>query len=190
MCSIVVDTVSAERNSEVLEIAIVPLDFQLEIHDTFPIFNITMKPDDLASVDRSYCRQDKSLLAKILMQGPSKDLGLDLLEDWFEKMKLRKKKRIIPLVYNWPLVREKLIQWMGYQHFLDIFAEDFRDILSAAHILNDRAGVRRQDVMFSKQTMRWIMTAVKIPVAEQGGSALGDCRDLGTCYKRLIQMGI
>lgn len=188
LCAVQVDMSSKDRiTSEILEIAIVPLDMQLEVHAHLPIFSIMIKPDDRANLVVDDCRQDRTALSKCIIGGIGHEAALDMLEEWFASLSLGRKKRIFPLAYNWPLQREKLIQWMGYTHFTDIFVDEYRDVLTTAHFVNDRYACMMMSVPFSKQSLRWICKQLKIEALGHGGSPLNDCMQIGRAYKRLMQ---
>lgn len=173
-------------NHEMLEICVMPLDAKLDIHPELLLFNMRMKPEDPDSIDHDFCRFNKIELGKIMINAFPRHKVADLLEKWFHHLALNRGKQIIPLSYDWPWTRERLIHWLGYETFSHIFSEDYRDIHVAANYVNDTYDVRAEPVPFAKQTLRWIGKKLHVETMEHGGSCVEDCRQMAEIYKRLL----
>ncbi len=189
MCAIQTDMTSRDLlKKELIEVAIVPLNAMLKVHEIFPLYNVMFRPEFPEWVEPRHCRVPPAMLAKAMMGIMDKDRGADMLDDWFTAMKLARFKKIIPLCYNWAIQRERLIDWLGPLNFDKIFSEDHRDILSAAHIINDRMATRHEAVTFSKQTLPWIGKQLHVEKHIQGGTAMDDCRQIAEIYEKMMRI--
>lgn len=173
---------------ELIEVAIVPLDHMLGLHSTFPLFNMRMRPQVLnPSDDFKGCRLSRNEIAEACLRGIDRDKVADLLFNWFQDMDLPPKKRIIPLTWNFPAERQILINWLGYDLYAEIFTEDHRDLLAAAHFLNDRHCCRGEPVVFAKQNLTWLAKICNVEQLEKG-TATSDAYLMAETYKRLLQL--
>lgn len=170
-----------------IQVVVLPLNHMLEIHPEIPLFDMKLRPDDIAEIDYSVCRLSRSEVANAKLKAFTKDKVADLLEDWFDGLKLPNGKKIIPLVHGWPRERQILVNWLGYTTFSKIFSEDYRDTLIAAHYINDRRCVREEPAFFNKQMLSWIAKKLNVVMTERNGAALSDCLALGQVYKRQLQ---
>lgn len=155
MCAIDVETTGLDYlKNEIIEIAIVPLDFNLKPYrDTrFKYFHATLRPDNYSEIDFDAVRiaklsdnhidyEDAGLsldkLKRALDEGIDQCRAAELCLEWFEKLKLLPKKRIIPLAHNWPFDRDFVRKWLTNDAFNYIFDPRFRDTLSIAGYFND-----------------------------------------------------
>jgi hypothetical protein len=173
---------------ELIEVALVPLDHKLELHGTFPLFNMRMRPQvtDPSDNFRS-CRLSRSEIADACLRAFDRDKVADLLLYWFQSMDLPPKKRIIPLTWNFPMERQILINWLGYETYAEIFSEDHRDLMVAAHFLNDRLCCKGEPVMFAKQNLTWLARICNVEQLEKG-TATSDAFLMAETYKRMLQV--
>lgn len=172
---------------ELVQVAILPLNHMLEIHQFIPAFDMKMKPEDLDSIDFRLCRVGKADLARTLLSGFDRDKVADLFIHWYQRIEQKERKRIIPLAHGWPGERALLVNWLGYDVFRDIFSEDYRDTLIAAHYVNDRQCCKAEPCVFNKQNLTWL--AKKLNVEQlQSGSAMSDCLTMAAVYKRMLQL--
>lgn len=173
---------------EIIEVAIIPLDHMLQLHNTFPLFNMRMRPQITnPSDDFKKCRLSRSEIALACLQAFDRDKVADLLINWFKEMDLPKGKRVIPLTWNYPMERQILINWLGYEVYSEIFSEDHRDLLSVAHYLNDRECCRGEPVKFSKQKLTWLAKICNVEQIEST-TATSDAFLMAETYKRMLQL--
>lgn len=175
-------------NHELIEICILPLDRMLRPHSELMMFNMKMIPEQPENIDYTYCRLSRSDVARVGVTGFNNMKVADLFVDWFERMSLNIRKKIIPISHNYasklPIIRD----WLGHTAYNDIFDEDYRDTLVATHYLNDRESSRAEVPPFSKQGLRWIAKRFNIPIIEAGGSCMTDCKTIAEVYGHLLRM--
>lgn len=173
---------------EIIEICILPLDRFLKPHPELLLFSMTMIPERPENIDFGHCRLSKTDVSRVMTKGFDNMKVADLLVDWFERMSLNNRKKIIPLSYNYASKLPIIKDWLGHSTYSDIFADDYRDTLVAAHYLNDREESRAETPPFSKQGLRWMCQRFNIPVHEVGGSCMSDCRQNAELYGHLLRM--
>lgn len=173
---------------EIIEIAIVPVNHMLEIHTDYPSFNMRMRPQITnPSDDFKECRLSRSQIADACLHAFDRNKVADLLLDWFASMNLPPKKRVIPLTWNYPRERQILINWLGYEVYREVFSEDHRDLMVAAHFLNDKQCVKAEPVIFAKQNLTWLAKICNIAQIESG-TAVSDAVLAAATYKRMLQL--
>lgn len=173
---------------EIIEVAIVPFDITFGLHEAFHLFNMRMRPGNLQPEDDfKTCKLSRPEISDTCLRAFDRDKVADLLLDWFLNMKLGPKKRIIPLTHNFPVERQNLVNWLGTHGYREIFSEDHRDLMVAAHYMNDRAGCKFEPVPFSKQHLSWIAKKCDVPPIERG-TCLSEANQMGETYKRMLQM--
>lgn len=188
ICAMGYDTTAADPDiGELIEFACVPIDHRLQIHSKLTLFNMKLRPESLATIDWRHCRATIPEVSAMAHSAFDRDKVADFFWQWFEQMDLPRGKRIIPLGYKYPILRTWLIQWLGWERYHEIFSEDYRDLLVAAHLINDRADMRAQPLTFAKQDLKWLGKQMNVELMEIGGSPLDDCRTIIETYKRMLQ---
>lgn len=173
---------------ELIEVAVVPVNQMLEIHEDYPLFNLRVRPMEPNPFDDfKECRLSRSEIAQACLRAFDRDKVADLLLDWFHGMHLPFRKKIIPLTYNFPRERQILINWLGYEKYNEMFSEDHRDILVAAHYMNDRQCVKAEPVVYNKQTLSWLAKIHNVQPVERG-TACSDALLCAQVYKRMLQL--
>lgn len=174
---------------EIIEVAVIPFDHNLEIHPTFTLFNMRMRPMEMQPFDDfKNCRLSRSEIAQACLRAFDRDKVGELLYDWLLAMDLPRGKKIVPLTYNYPMERQILINWLGYDRYSEIFSEDHRDLMVAAHFVNDRQCVKAEPAVYNKQTLSWMAKIHNILPIERG-TAVSDAVMMGQVYKRMLQAG-
>lgn len=170
------------EHAEPFELCIVPLNDMLEVHTELPMFLMRMRLDDPPLFDLL----NKKDVAATQVQGLDREKVAFLLMAWFQELTLNNGKKILPITFGWPPVRDVLVRWLGHETYNTIFSEDYRDIRVAAHFLNDRNGCRGEAVPFAKQELSWVAKQLHVQRLTPGNTA-EDCMVIGQCYKRLLQ---
>jgi len=184
LCAVSIDL--AGRDGELIEVCVLPLDHTLEPHPELLMFDMRMKPENPKDIDWDACRPTRKEVAQIMLTGVDRHKAADMFIDWFERMQLNVRKKIVPLAYNFPPTRQVLIDWLGWSVYKDIFADNYRDVLIAAHFINDRDYVRAEPPTFSKQNLRWLANQYHIPIVKTGGSCAGDAMTIGKVYRFML----
>lgn len=187
LCAIDVSTTGLDPLlHEIVEICILPVDRDFNIHKEFPLFNMRMRPERPAEIDWTNCKLTKATIAQIGTQSLDKYRVADLLWDWYQKLKLAPGKQIWPLAQNWVFDRSFIVDWLGHEMFHNIFSPMFRDTFAVAQYLNDRAAVVHEPVPFPKSGLGSLCRHYGVEQI-QAHSATSDALAAAQVYKRMLQ---
>lgn len=202
-CAIDTETTGLDYlQNEIIEIAVIPLDGALEVSRIHKIFHVTLKPDNLDAIQPDAVRvmktydndmidytdmtASKEKIFAALASGIEQSRGEDLFNDWFHRLDLLPKKRIIPIAYNWPFDRDFIRQWLGATVFNDIFDSRHRDPLTIAQYFNDYCDMHNEPtVPFPKTKLTSICKRLGIR-QERAHNALDDAYNTANVYKAMM----
>lgn len=170
------------ENAEPFELCVLPLNDMLEPHGQLPMFMMRMQLDQ-PPLFENLTKKD---VAEAQIQSLDREKVAFLLMAWFQELTLNSGKKILPITFGWPPVRDVLVRWLGHETFNTIFSEEYRDVAVAAHFLNDREGCKDERVPFAKQSLAWIAKQLNVQ-RHTPGNVAEDCMTIGHCYKRLLQ---
>lgn len=125
------------RKNDIIEICLFLMDNHLNLSDKIcPYYNqiVPFRPE---SIDYKTATLNREKVKEAAVRGIEPSLAADRLEEWFYTLDLPRNKKIIPIAYNWPAVREYLITWLGFRTFDSMFHFEYRDILSSILYIND-----------------------------------------------------
>lgn len=193
------------RTFDIVSMCILPLHPEtLDIHPKIGAFDILIKPKRPENIDFDAIRIQrqnnhmgdaddivfvKEYIAKICREGLEPDYAKTLLYEWFQSLKLRPTKRIIPIAHNWPFDREHLIEWLGYNGFGFIFQHQYRDTMPITLFLNDVADWHGNEYPFQHHKLNALCNAMGIK-RDRKHTALDDCVDTQKLYKALVKREI
>jgi len=201
LCTVDVETTGInERENEIVEVCILPLDKHLEPHPDILMFATELKPDFPERIDPEALRiqrrdthydmqntvRNQQRLYEIFKQGLPQGVGRDLLIDWFENLNLRPKKRIMPIAHNWVFDRGFLREWLGVSTFEYIFDPRYRDTLSISLFANDVADNHGQRCPYAKNNLQYLASQLKIET-HKAHTAVEDCYTTAKVFKRMVQ---
>lgn len=188
LCSIDTETTGFDvSRHEILQIALVPLDFKFDPMSGVLPFNMWLKPQRPQNIDPEALRVNKIDLAHILRVGFHPDTAADHLLTWRDAFNLPPRKKLVPLGKNWAFDREFIKAWLGPTLFEDIFNEVYaRDLQHVAHFFNDVADQRAERYPFPKVKLSYIASQLEVEHAK-AHDALGDCFITAECYKLLVK---
>jgi DNA polymerase III epsilon subunit-like protein len=175
---------------DIIQIAILPLDNflnPLKINgEGKPImpFYINMRPRFPDHIDPEAMRVHQ---ISNINTGLDPFRASDLLDNWFDKLKLPEGKRLVPLATNWPFDRPMILDWLGEESFNRLFDVRYRDVMTTTLFLNDRAELHKEPIPFPKNNLRYIASCLKIPY-EVKHDALHDCVVTAEAYKRCMRI--
>lgn len=176
------------EKSQPYQLCILPLDLNLDPHPELPIFNMVFQVDTVEGLKRMWGRVSIGEVGKTNLTALDPDKIAWLLMNWFlNDMKLNRFKKITPLAHKWPVAREVLIRWLGWETFTEIFSDDYRDTHVVGNFINDKIAVRGEPVPYAKQTLSWLARQLSVERPSDEGSPAEDCMTLGRVYKRLLQ---
>jgi DNA polymerase III epsilon subunit-like protein len=174
------------RKDEILEIAIVPLAMNLKPHPKVLPFEIIMKPDDPSEYKNNQVLLPGMTLVDILNRGVEKEMAAQLLIEWFERIPLPERKRIIPLGQNYmQFDRLFLKEWLTDSTYDYIFDYHTRDTMVVALALNDMAAAIQEHVPFPKVALGYLSACLKVSNPRRH-RALGDAVTTAEVYRKMV----
>jgi len=154
---------------EILEIAIIALNFKCEIDKSITPFNIMFSVNDLINLDRKH---SDDYLIRTQALGMTGYEAAKLFDDWFEKLKLREGKKIMPLAYNWAHKAPFIKEWLQPTYFDMYFDYRYRDPLCVANFVNDVCDRKIEHYLFPKLYLSYLCQQRKIDYVWESSSDL------------------
>lgn len=171
---------------DMVQIAVIPLDCDLEVDKSFTPFLLDIIPRRPENADNEAMRINRIKFCEISASGAEYYKAAELFDEWFDRLKLYHEKRIMPLGCNWPFDRSFIMEWLGGKGYDRCFSPVFRDIQSVATAQNDRAGWLGQDFPYPKVNLQYLATQCGIE-RSKAHDATEDALVTAQVYKRLIQ---
>lgn len=181
---------------EIIQLCILPLDSDILPRKDVEPFYIMLKPEHPERIDKEAMKINHLNLDKLMSQGIDHIQAIDLLEYWFEKLRLPftrggSRKRVIPLGQNYGFDRAFLYKWLGIELYNYLFHYHHRDTMCAAAYLNDSAAAHAERVPFSKLKLTYVAAQLNIEFDPASAhDALGDCLRTAEVYRRLLHRGL
>jgi len=189
LCAIDTETTGLDdRNHEIIELAIIPLGYDLETHPHHGVVKLNMRPDNIENIEPESLTVTGKTLEERLTSGLDKGVALDALYEWYDGLHLDKNSRIIPVAHNWVFDRGFLIEWIGLKGYETMFSHQPRDTMAMANTLNDRAWWREEDLPFPRLKLRECCTSAGIIMHSKAHSALDDANLCKQLYKYMITL--
>lgn len=203
MCAIDVETTGINPvKHDIIEIAIVPLQNNLDPWTKIMPFHLKLKPESPDNIDweaikvaRTYDESldqtdinlSKTRILECLRVGVEATRAADLLVEWFEDIGLKSKKRLVPLAHNWLFDSSFIKAWIGEANYDYIFDVRFRDTMVIAAFLNDFAEWSlRFQIPFHK--LKLSLLANKLGIEQYNAhNALDDAVTTAKVYKQILQ---
>jgi len=170
---------------EIIQICALPLDHELNPHKHFRPFYTYLAPQNPEGADPRATDVNRVKLAEIVLSGLDPGQAADLFLGWFEKLQLGWNKRLVPLAHNWPFDRDFLKTWLGAKTFEYIFDPRYRDTMTAASFMNDRADWHSEAFPYPKVNLSYLAKCLGVD-HEGAHDAMTDCSVTRECYKRLL----
>lgn len=187
LCAIDTETTGLDfRQHEVIQVAILPLDEHLKPNKKYLPFNMHIKPTKLDTIQPQALKVNKVNLQELMLHGMDPFQAADLLDEWFEKLNLPIRKKIIPLGQNFGFDKGFLKEWLGELSYARLFDYHNRDTMVAALYLNDRAVVHGNKPPFPKVNLSYIANQLEVEHS-QAHDALADCVIVAECYRRMMR---
>lgn len=188
LCAVDVETTGLIPGfHDLVQIAVLPLDSEINpLADVIP-FYMTMKPIRPENIDWSTTSVTKLDLANIMLKAPDSYDAAHMFVEWFEDLNLPLKKRIAPLASNWIFDSGFIKEWLGPTDFESRFHFHYRDTQPVALFMNDRADKHQSKLPFSRVSVKSLGNHFDI-VNLQAHDALQDCVTTAEIYKRMLTM--
>lgn len=189
LCAIDLETTGLRPEyHEIIQIAIVPLDQNLEPRADLPIFDQKIRPAYPHRVDYEALRVSRTQLNDICNTGLPGEKVFDLFTYWFNKLKLGLYKKIVPLGYNCASFDMNFIyHWMGRESYQSYFHGYTRDVMLLANMLNDVSDFHAEQTPFTELKLRAIARSVGVEVIDgQTHDAVYDAYLAAQVYKQML----
>lgn len=187
LCAIDLETTGLRVGyHEICQIAILPLDANLEIRQDVPIFEQYIRPRFPQRIDSASVLVSKNVVAKAIESGHDAEIAQDLFEYWVGRLNLPLNKRIIPLGSNYGYDRGFIQEWLGRENYDHYFDSRGRDLMIVASFLNDRSDFQGVQTPFNKVTLKYICNRLGVETDElRTHDAMYDAWLTAQCYKKL-----
>ena len=195
LCVIDTETTGLDPSfHEIVQIAVAPLNANIEIREGIPSFYINMKPNYPERVSEEALKVNGLTLAHIAQTGFDKETAKDLLIEWIQTLdlpytKYGNQKKIMPLGQNYPFDMAFIKAWLGVELYNELFDYHHRDTMSAALYLNDKAACHANKVPYSKVNLTWLAHQLKVSHT-RSHDALQDCMVTAEVYRQLCYQGL
>jgi len=186
LCAIDVETTGTIPGfHEIWQIAILPLDSRIKpAQDTLP-FYLDLKIIYPERIDPKAIKLPKGEFARKQQRAIEPFTAADLLDDWFDRLKLPIYKRICPLAQNWPFDRSFLMAWLGTESYEHLFSPLYRDTMVNAIFHSDLCDFRSDKIKFVQYNLQYLCQKVDV-VNQKQHDALQDCIATAEVYRRLL----
>lgn len=184
----VIDTETTGLNPddhELVELAVIPLGRDIELHPHYGPVDLWIRPDNLDSVDPESLRITGKTLEERL-QGIDSGTAADKFMEWHASLNLKPKSLIIPIAHNWAFDSQFIRNWLGRESFEKIFHGHARDTQSMGLTLNDLAWAYDHDLPYPRLGLRQMCTTAGIYIPPGGHGAMKDALMTKDLYKHLL----
>lgn len=171
---------------DILQICVLPLGADLTPSKDFPHFEIKIRPENPKCGTGEADKVNKGLLQNCILYGIERWAAVELLREWFYKLKLPMNKKIVPLGANWLHDYEFLKEFMGGKLCIEeIFRSDYRDVQKLALAINDMHDWFSEPIPFPKTYLEYLSTTLGVAQINKH-DATGDALATADCYRRLM----
>ena len=195
MCAIDTETTGTDDQwHELIQICIMPLNYDLKPIKTIAPFYVELMPDYPERVDPEAIGVNKVTMAKIAIRGIDREQAKDVLEEWIGRLGLPYtrggiRKRLIPLGHNYAFDRGFIMRWLGNQ-YEDFFDGLYRDTMQASLYANDRAAFHGEKVPYSKNNLSWLAKEHNLKFHSRAHDAMQDCIVTAETYRQMVMTGL
>ena len=195
LCVIDTETTGLDPNwHELIQIAIIPLDSNIEPRCDVVPFYISVIPAFPERADRKAMKVNQLKFADIGIRGFDREVAKDMLRDWIASLGLAVSKdgvpkRIMPLGQNYAFDMGFIKSWLGIEMYDEFFQYHYKDTMIATEFLNDRAAMHAETVPFPKTGLTYLCNLLNV-TRERSHDALQDCLATAEVYRKLCQSGL
>lgn len=172
--------------NEIIQVAIVPLDHQLNPSKEHKFFYRNIAPLYPERQTKGAKMKHGLDAHKMAQECQSQDQVAQDLDDWFLKMDLPLGRRLVPIAHNWAFERGFLTHWLGLDLFDTIFHIHPRDTMTFAAAVNDVYAWQGMAPPFSKLSLTGMCERVGVPL-DNAHDALADCIATARLYREMLR---
>lgn len=172
-----------------IQIAILPLDFDLRPDPNILPFECRIKPRRPENIDYNAVKRQRNLINDIVVYGLDPDYAADLFTEWFEGLPAKEGKRILPLAHNWAFDKPFIQDWLGFEHYNYIFdGRAARDTMTIAAYLNDVADYQVESYPIPKYGLQYLVRCLGVDFDPSlAHDALYDAAKTAEVYRAMVQ---
>lgn len=191
LCAIDTETTGLDfRRHDIIQLAILPLDACIKPLQTVRPFVIEMIPKNMDAIEPGARKTHRIDMAQLILRAIDPWKAVDHFEDWFTKLNLPLGKKIMPLAHNWLFDRNFIESWLGGPlSFDNFFHFHFRDSMTAALFMNDRADQKMDPVPYPKVSLKYCCSQLSVR-NERAHDALQDCVATAEVYRNMLYASI
>jgi len=188
LCAVDTETTGLDpKKHDVIQLAILPLGPDMKPNKHYMPFNMHIRPAHPENVDRKAMSVNKIDLNWIMQHGIDCYQAADLLDEWFEKLKLPINKRLMVIGQNYCFDKAFLQEWLGPLSYDHLFHYHYRDTMVTAFYLNDRAALFGETPPFNSVSLGRLANKLKVENLK-AHDALEDCKMSAECYRLMLQI--
>lgn len=189
ICVIDVETTNSDiEKAEITELCIIPVDITLKPSTIVSPLILKIKPDYPEDIDVLSLNITRKTMSEIMSSGVSQDEACDLINKWYENLKLPYTKRIMPLGFNYLNYDAKVLsKLLGKANYELIFHHQARDVLVAALFVLDKVYMFNEVGPFLPNDLRMGSLASQLGITpKESHNAVDDCMTCLEVYRRLM----
>jgi DNA polymerase III epsilon subunit-like protein len=172
---------------EIIQIAVVPLDFEFNPMPHIIPFYTYIAPEYPERNEKEAKSIHGINLEKLALEALPAWKVADLFSEWFDHLELPIYKKLIPLAHNWAFEAGFLKHWLGLEAMDNMISGLARDSMLLANSINDWFCFRGEERPFSRVKLPILCTQLKIQQPGTSHDALNDSLQCAALYKVLLQ---
>ena len=185
LCAVDVETTGLEPGfHEIWQVAVLPLDSEIKPAKGILPYYVNLKinyPERIAP----RAIGNRTEFARKQQRALDPFTAADLLDSWFNRLKLPIYKKICPLAQNYVFDRAFLIDWLGTLNFEYLFSPQYRDTMPAAIFDSDLSNFRGDKILFTQYNLSFLCARLGVTNAKPHDS-LQDAIATAEVYRRMI----
>lgn len=187
LCAIDTETTGLNPfTAEIWQIAVVPLDADYEPRkDIWPFYQ-EIKIQYPQHIEPNAIKMPKEEFWQKQQRALDPLYAADLLDEWFQRLKLPFRKKMVPLAQNWPFDHLMIVNWLGFETFNQLFHPWYRDTMCVAQFMNDSNDMRNEQVEFPQANHSFLCARTGV-TNDKPHDALQDALASAKTYKRLVK---
>jgi len=133
---------------DLIQVAVVPLDDNLEVSKTHRHFEMNIRPK-YGNINPEATEVHKLDMIEIMKKGVDPDDSIVFFSQWYDRLDLPMNRRLFPIASNFVFDNSFMVDWLGQEMYNERFHFHYRDTQAVALYMNDRAGEMNEHYPFS-----------------------------------------